>query len=56
MSDTKKEATFVVRVNKSENGSWQGQVTWADRDEKISFRSAMELVSAIDTALDAEEK
>lgn len=55
MADNKKEATFVVRVNKSENGSWQGQVTWADRDEKISFRSAMELVSAIDTALDADE-
>ncbi len=55
MADNK-EATFVVRVNKTENGSWQGQLTWADRDEKITFRSAMELISAIDGALDAEEK
>ena len=51
-----KEATFVVRVNKCENGSWQGQVTWADRDEKLNFRSAIELVSIMDGALNSEDK
>jgi hypothetical protein len=51
----KKEGTFVVHVNKCENDTWQGQVTWADRDEKINFRSAMELMSIIDAALNAEE-
>ena len=55
MADNGKEATFVVRVNKCENGSWQGQVTWADRDEKINFRSAMELINIMDAALDSEE-
>ena len=52
----KKEGTFVVHVNKCENETWQGQVTWADRDEKLSFRSAMELVGIIDAALEAEEE
>lgn len=51
----KKEATFVVHINKCENDSWQGQVTWADRDEKINFRSAMELMNIMDSALDSEE-
>jgi hypothetical protein len=51
-----KEATFVVRVNKCENGSWQGQVTWADQDEKLNFRSAIELVSIMDGALNSENK
>ncbi|MCR4694790.1 MAG: hypothetical protein K5773_05680 [Pseudobutyrivibrio sp.] len=51
-----KEATFVVHVNKTENKTWQGQVTWADRDEKANFRSAMELVNLIDAALEADEK
>ena len=56
MADNGKEATFVVRVNTCENGSWQGQVTWADRDEKLNFRSAIELVSIMDGALNSEDK
>ena len=52
----KKEGTFVVHVNKNENDTWQGQVTWADKDEKLSFRSAMELMSIIDAALNTEEE
>ncbi len=51
----RKEGTFVVHVNKCENDTWQGQVTWADCDEKLNFRSAMELMSIIDAALNAEE-
>jgi hypothetical protein len=54
MADNK-DATFVVHVNKCENESWQGQITWADRDEKISFRSAMELINIMDAALDTAE-
>ena len=52
----KPEGTFVVHVNKAENDTWQGQITWADRDEKINFRSAMELMTIIDAALNAEEE
>ena len=51
----KKEATFVVHVNKCENESWQGQVTWADKDERLNFRSAMELLNIMDAALDCAE-
>lgn len=51
-----KEGTFVVHVNKTENDTWQGQVTWADRDEKLNFRSAMELMSIIDAALNSDEE
>ncbi|SFH59063.1 hypothetical protein SAMN04487830_102195 [Pseudobutyrivibrio sp. OR37] len=51
----KKEGTFVVHINNAENDTWQGQVTWADRDEKLNFRSAMELMTIIDAALNAKE-
>ena len=54
--EKKKDGTFVVHVNKCENGTWQGQVTWADRDEKLSFRSAMELMGIIDAALEADDE
>ncbi|MCR5581856.1 MAG: hypothetical protein K6F66_09740 [Pseudobutyrivibrio sp.] len=52
----KQEGTFIVHVNKCQNDTWQGQVTWADKDEKLSFRSAMELMSIMDAALNEEEK
>ena len=52
----KKEGTFVVHINKVENDTWQGQITWADKDEKMNFRSAMELMSIIDAALNSEEE
>lgn len=51
----KVDGTFIVHINKSENDTWQGQVTWADKDEKLNFRSAMELMSIIDAALNTEE-
>ena len=51
----KKDATFVVHITKCENESWQGQVTWADKDEKMNFRSAKELMTLMDAALEAEE-
>ncbi len=47
--------TFVVRVQYRQNATWQGQVTWAERQETQSFRSALELLKLIDNALDAEE-
>ena len=54
--EEKKEGTFVVHINKVENDTWQGQITWADKDEKMNFRSAMELMSIIDAALNSEEE
>ena len=50
-----KEATFVVHIKKSDDNGWQGQVNWADRDEKLNFRSAIELINIIDSALDFVE-
>lgn len=51
----KNDATFVVHVSSTENGSWQGELTWADENEKMNFRSAMELIKLIDGALQKEE-
>ena len=51
----KKDLTFVVHVSDSENGSWQGQVTWADTNEKMSFRSALELIKLMDGAINSSE-
>lgn len=36
--------TFIVKIMKTENSSWQGSVTWADKNETQYFRSGLELM------------
>lgn len=59
MTDTKdllehsgEKATFIIHVRYRQNATWQGEVVWAEKKEKTSFRSALELIKLIDGALD----
>lgn len=44
--------TFIVRVQHRQNSSWQGRLTWMERDKTISFRSVWEMVKLIENAVD----
>lgn len=44
-------ATFTVRIMFRRNASWQGAVTWMEGDQKENFRSVLELLLLIDSAL-----
>lgn len=48
-------ATFVVHVKHRQHSTWQGEVVWADKREKRTFRSALELLKLIDGALEEDE-
>lgn len=43
--------TFTVRILFRQNASWQGSVTWQERSREERFRSALELVMLMDSAL-----
>ncbi|MBR5534858.1 MAG: hypothetical protein IKU62_08440 [Ruminiclostridium sp.] len=47
-------ATFQVRVLFRQNASWQGEVIWNDRRKVQFFRSVLELVHLMDSALQTE--
>ena len=49
--DAGKLATFQIRILFRQNASWQGSVTWLERDQTESFRSALELAFLMDSAL-----
>ena len=49
-------ATFLVRVLFRQNASWQGSVAWLEGRREESFRSALELVLLMDSALRNGEK
>ena len=44
-------ATFAVRIMFRRNSSWQGSVTWMEGDQQENFRSVLELLLLIDSAL-----
>jgi len=47
-----KLATFAVRILFRQNASWQGSVTWLEGDSSQSFRSVLELILLMDSALE----
>ena len=46
-----KRATFVIRVVLRQNSSWQGTVTWLEGKQTLCFRSVLELILLMDSAL-----
>ena len=50
-SNGKKKATFVVEIMYQQHTTWQGLVTWIDKGKKQFFRSTLELMRLIDSAL-----
>lgn len=42
---------FVVSVKSQENHTWQGTVSWVEGKKQVNFRSALELLKLMDSAL-----
>ena len=51
-----RDSTFIIHVKYRQNASWQGEVTWVDKQKKEHFRSALELVRLIDSAVGEADK
>ena len=49
-------ATFELRVSFRQHTSWQGSLLWRERKLRQSFRSVLELVSLMDSALRNPER
>lgn len=47
--------TFVVKVEYSQRGTWQGKVIWAEENRAVRFRSALELIRLMDEVIRKEE-
>ena len=51
-----KQGTCVVHVQYLENSTWQGEIVWAEKNESLKFRSALELLKIMDSALATTEQ
>lgn len=50
------EKTFLVKVIDTQNATWQGTVAWTESGRQEQFRSALELIRLIDSALELESE
>ena len=46
-----KSETFIVRVQHRQNNTWQGRITWADKNKTLNFRSIWEMVHLMENAI-----
>jgi len=51
----KTKGTFVIQIQHRQHATWQGTITWVDKEKSVNFRSALELLKLIDGSLDDEE-
>ena len=49
-------ATFKLRVTFKQNASWQGILTWVESETAEAFRSLLEMLMLMDSALYIKEK
>ena len=50
-----KKETFIVHILGQQNETWQGDVTWVGENRTENFRSLLELIKLMDTAINLEE-
>ncbi|MDO4530817.1 MAG: hypothetical protein Q4C06_02450 [Bacillota bacterium] len=51
-----KKATFAVHILFRRNASWQGSVVWLDEKKTMPFRSVLELISLMHSAMHGEKE
>ena len=48
--------TFLVEILSCENHSWQGRLTWVEKQKIENFRSALELIKLMDSAVPSKDE
>lgn len=55
-SNKNEEKTFIVTVKSRKNQTWQGTVNWVEEKRIQPFRSTLELIRLMDSAIGVEEE
>lgn len=50
----KKSSTFVIEIKSNEYNTWQGNIKWIEGKRIESFRSVLELVKLMDSAVEKD--
>lgn len=47
--------SFIIRVQHRQNSSWQGRITWMEKDKTLYFRSIWEMIKLIASAVETTD-
>lgn len=53
--DCMKKQTFILEINDCQNESWQGKIEWIQGQKREYFRSVIELLRLIESAVNEKE-
>lgn len=48
--------TFILEIKSTRNHTWQGTIQWVQTQQKVAFRSALEAIKILDSALSEPEE
>ena len=51
MKVKRKDQSFLIAIKNTQNATWQGVISWVDEDKKETFRSTLELLKLLDSAI-----
>lgn len=46
--------TFILEIKSMRNNTWQGTILWVQTQQKVAFRSALEAIKILDSALTSQ--
>ena len=46
--------TFILDIKNTQNSTWQGTIHWTQTQQKVAFRSTLELIHLLDSAIKTE--
>ena len=55
MKKMTKKPTFLIQMLDNQNMTWQGTITFLDTNQKLPFRSLLELLKLMDSAIGPSE-
>lgn len=56
MKQSKKDKSFMIVIKDTQNASWQGTIEWLNQNKKQHFRSALEMIKLIDSAVENDSQ
>ena len=54
MAKSSKKSSFVIQVVDTQHHTWQGTATWLNGKHTQAFRSLLELIKLMDSAINSE--
>lgn len=52
----RKNETFIIDIKAQQYGSWQGSISWINENRKENFRSILEMIKLLDSAINYDHE